>query len=229
MTAPKPRRRIALLGSLVLIACMALGMTFDGHAVAKKKKSPSVFTRSLTVNAAIPDVPASPGPSTPVRSTITVPKKFKGKVVDDVNVLGIRTTGNVDGAANDLRMKLTAPNGRTVGLVLPDNPSNGLLGTSVGPLTIDADSRTSICNQPNPVNCPDPSQTLFPPFAGTANQQGLGTHGTGGLPALAGVAMRGNWTFTIWDENDTGETSVFNAWGLQIKAKKPPKSQKPAK
>jgi hypothetical protein len=212
-------RRFMLLGVLALAICMALGMMLGGSAQAKKKKhkAATVFRQSLTPNAAIPDQPAS-GPSTPVRSTITVGKKFKGKVVGDVNVTGIQTTGSGTNAADDLAMKLTDPNGRTVYLL---GANNGIGDVSIGPLTIDADSPVAICDAGGATLCSDPAQTLRRPFAGTANQQSLGTAGTGGLPALDGVGMRGTWTFTIFDQGSIGQTSVLNGWGLQITAAKP--------
>lgn len=217
------RRRIAVIGILALALCTALAMTLGGSAEAKKKKkkTANVFSASVAVNAPIPDVPGPPGPSTPVRSTITVPKKFKGKVVGDLNLLGIQTTGSGAGAAPDLRFKLTAPNGRTVYVIGSNNPNQGLGDVSIGPLTIDADSRISVCDVANPANCEDPAQQLNRPFAGTANELGLGTQSTGGVVSMNGVPMRGTWTFTVFDQNDPGQTSVLNGWGLQITAAKP--------
>ena len=146
-----PYRRIAFIGILALALCTALAMTLGGSAEAKKKKkkTANVFSMSVAVNAAIPDVPTPLAPSTPLRSSITVPKKFKGKVVGDLNVLGIQTTGNAAGAARDLRFKLTAPNGRTVYVIGSNNSNQGLGDTSIGPLTIDADSRISVCDPRN--------------------------------------------------------------------------------
>jgi hypothetical protein len=217
------RRPVTVMGILALILCTAMGLMLGGSAEAKKKKpkTANVFSQSVAVNASIPDVPAPLAPSTPVRSTITVPKKFKGKVVGDLNLLGIQTTGSGAGAAADLRMKLTAPNGRTVYVIGSNQATNGLGDVSIGPLTIDADSRVSVCDVANPANCEDPSQQLNRPFAGTANQQGLGTQSTGGVTAMNGVPMRGTWTFTVFDQHDVGQTSVFNGWGLQITAAKP--------
>ena len=216
------RHRLAALGVLALALCTVLGMAFGGAAEAKKKgkkNKTSVFLQSIAPNVAVPDVLPGSVPSVPIRSTITVGKKFKGKTVGDVNVLGIQTTGNVAGAANDLRMKLSAPNGRTVFLIA--GGGNGIGDQSIGPLTIDADSPVSICDQANPANCADPAQTLNRPFAGTANQQGMGTQSTGGVPTLNGVGMRGTWTFTIFDASSAAQTSILNGWGLQITAAKP--------
>jgi hypothetical protein len=212
------RRRLTLLGVLALALCTAIGLTLGSSAEAKKKQKKAkqvVFTQSVAPNLAVPDDVAT-GPSIPVKSTITVAgKKFKNKVVGDLDVLGIQTTGTGASAAANLRMKLIAPNGRTVSLI---GNSNG--ATSIGPLTIDAESPVSICNSATPT-CSDPAQTLLRPFAGTANSQGLGGMGTGGVRALNGVAMSGTWTFEIYDVAQIGQNSVLNGWGLKITSAKP--------
>ena len=112
----RKRSRIVLAGLLALSLGVTPGMTVAGadaaKKTAKKKKTPTTFAKQLSVNAAIPD-DAAAGPSTPLTSTITVPKKFKGKVVGDVNVTGLQTTGSAAGAASDLNGALTSPGGRT--------------------------------------------------------------------------------------------------------------------
>jgi hypothetical protein len=212
------RRRAALFGVLALALCTALGFTFGGAAEAKKKQKKTktvVFRQSVSPNIAVPDDAAS-GPSTPVKSAITVSgKKFKGKVVGDLDVTGIQTTGTGAVAARNLRMKLIAPNGRTVSLI-----RQSIGQTSIGPLTIDAQSPVSICDSDTP-DCSDPSSTLVRPFAGTANSQGLGGSSTGGVRGMNGVQMSGTWTFEIFDVGNVGQTSVLNSWGLQITAAKP--------
>jgi hypothetical protein len=212
------RRRTAFFGVLALALCTALGLTFGGAAEAKKKQKKVknvVFRQSLSPNAAVPD-DAATGPSTPFKSTITVAgKKFKGKVVGDLDVTGLQTTGTGALAARNIRMKLIAPNGRTVSLI-----GKAIGTTSLGPLTIDAQSTVSICDSPTPT-CSDPSSTLLPPFAGTANSQGLGGSSTGGVRGMNGVQMNGTWTFEIFDQGNIGQTSVLNSWGLQITAAKP--------
>jgi subtilisin-like proprotein convertase family protein len=209
------RRRLATLSILALALVTAFGMTLGGSAEAKKKKAgPTVFQASVSPNAAVPDDNAS-GPSTPITSTITVGKKFKGKTVGDVNVTGIQTTGNGAGAANDLGFRLTAPNGTNVLLI-----NAGIGDVSIGPLTLDDDTPVSICNATTPP-CNYPPQTLNQPFAGTANLLFLGSGGTGPLSAFDGSPMRGTWTITVWDEANVGQTSVFNSWGLKITAARP--------
>jgi hypothetical protein len=208
---------MAAVGVLALALCTALALTFGSVADAKKKKKakgPTAFQSVLQPNAAIPDDVAS-GHSTPLDSTLTVGKKFKGKVVADVNVTSIQTTGSATQAAQDLVMRIVAPNGRSVRLW-----SGGFGDQSIGPLTLDDDTPVSICNDSTPP-CSWAVDTLNQPFAGTSNLQFLGSGGTGPLAQLNGVAMKGTWTFQIWDEGQIGKTSVLNSWGLQITAARP--------
>ena len=222
----RSHNRLALLGILTLVLCLAAGMTLGGSAQAKKKKkSANVFRAQVSPNAAVPEYPGT-GHATPVLSTITVGKKFKGKTVADVNVTGLTTTGSGSGAASDLFFKLIGPSGRTVQLIGSFFQGSGIGDQNIGPLTIDDDSPVSICDSSTPT-CRDPSQTLLQPFAGTANENGLGTQGTGGLKTFRGVGMRGAWTLEVFDTFAGGNnTSVLNSWGLQITAQKPPKTSK---
>lgn len=202
-------RGLGSVGALALVFTLAL---FAGSAEAKKKGA-STFEESVVVNAPIPD-DAAAGPSTPLTSEIKVPKRFKGKVVGDLNVTGIQTTGLGPTAAQDMTFKLTAPNGRTMQLV--DN----FAGVSIGPLTIDDDTRLAICTSA-PLNCSDPDQTLGRPFAGTASMLGMSNGGLGPLSSFNGIRMRGTWTLTVYDRFNAGQTSVLNGWGLKIRAAKP--------
>jgi subtilisin-like proprotein convertase family protein len=182
--------------------------------VAAPGKGAGTFSQTKLVNALVPDEVAA-GASTPLISTLVVPKKFKGLQVGDVNLTGFTTTGNITGAAADLRWRIIAPNGRTI--TIGEN-SNG--DVSIGPLTLDEDVKTGICDS-NTLTCSDPYQTLIRPFAGTANTQELGVGGSGNLTALDGVPMRGTWTFLVWDEVSVGEISTLNSWGLKLTAAKP--------
>jgi subtilisin-like proprotein convertase family protein len=208
---------LRIAGVVLLALCLGVGLA-AGDAAAKKKKhkAPKVFAASVAPNAAMPDHQNN-ALDIPVVSTITVGKKFKGKTVGDVNVTGIQTTGNMDGAADDINMSLSAPNGKTVVLF-----ATSLGGQSIGPLTLDDDVITSICDDTIP-SCADPDATLLRPFAGTANLLGLRGGDTGPLSNFNGVPMKGTWTFRAWDSRNTGETSTFNAWGVQITVERPVK------
>jgi hypothetical protein len=229
-TGARGRRGLGILGVLALALCLAAGLALGTSAQAKKKhkKQPRVFAAQISPNVGVPEYPGT-GHATPVLSTITVGKKFKGKTVGDVNLTGLRTTGSGPGAADDVFFKLTAPNGRTVQLIGSFFAGSGIGDQNIGPLTIDDDSPVSICDS-DTLSCRDPAQTLIRPFAGTANEQGLGSQGTGGLKTFRGVGMRGTWTLTAFDtDNAGGTTSVLNSWGLQISAQKPPKKKKSTK
>jgi hypothetical protein len=211
------RSRWAVLAITALALGAVVGMTLAASADAKKGKKPKVarsFQQSVSPNAAIPQAPPS-GPSTPVNSTITVGKKFKGRVVGDVNVTGIKTTGSGGDAAADLVMRLIAPNGQAVTLL----GSGFLEGADIGPLTFDDDVFVEICYSNPP--CAWAPQTLNAPYAGTASLLYNGAAGSGPLAQLNGSTMRGTWTFQVWDEDGPTTTSTLNSWGLQITARKP--------
>jgi subtilisin-like proprotein convertase family protein len=209
------RRRLRLFGVLLLALCVGVGLAAGDVAAKKKKKhKASVFSASVAPNVAIPDKPPGTALETPAVSTITVGKKFKGKTVGDVNVTGITTAGDSPNSAGDLNFSLSAPSGKTVLL-----DSNSLGGQSIGPLTLDDDTPRSVCDDTT-LTCSDPDATLLRPFIGTANLIGLRNGDLGPLNIFNGVAMRGTWTFRIWDTG-TGQTSTLNSWGLQITPEKP--------
>jgi subtilisin-like proprotein convertase family protein len=215
----RARGRLRLAGIVALALCLGIGFA-TGDATAKKKKkhkAPTVFAASVAPNIAIPDQPVSPGHDIIVSSTITVGKKFKGRTVGDVNVTGITTTGDNPTSAGDISFALAAPNGK---YVLLNGTSLG--GQSIGPLTFDDDTSTSICDSATPT-CPDPDATLIRPFAGTANLLGLSSGDLAPLSIMNGSPMRGTWTFNAWDNSNNNHVSGLNAWGLQITAERPVK------
>ncbi len=205
------RGRALLSGALVC----ALGFGFVATADAAKKKgkkAPSSVAITKQVNAPVPqDVTGAQ--SIPVRSTIEIGKQFKGRVVGDLDVTRITTTGDGANAADDLVFKLTGPNGRTVRLI------DGRGDVSLGPWTLDDETRTSICDFPTP-SCPDPDADLTNPFAGTSNL--LSTSGAAGGPlsVFDGLPMRGKWTLTVYDDSGT-TTNTLVSWGLRVTAAKP--------
>jgi hypothetical protein len=196
----------------MLAICIAVAMA-SGNALAKKKKSKAkVFNGSSAPNLVVPDSPAGNGQETFVTSAITVPKKFKGKTVGDLNITGIRTTGDTADSADGLDLMLVGPAGRSV---LFD--AGALNGQSIGPVTFDDDTPTSFCADPP---CSDPDATLMYPYAGTTNLVGVFSGDQGPLNVFNGSPMRGTWNLYAWD-NDDGGINVINTWGLQITAAKP--------
>jgi hypothetical protein len=205
------RGKLATLGVAALAFSVTAGLAAT-DAVAKKKAK--TFSEQLTVGAPIPD-DATTGPSVAVTSEIRVPRKYRGLKVGDLNLTGLQTTGNIVGAADDLKAKLTAPNGRTV--LLFDTFAGQT--ADIGPWTLDDDTFISVCFSATP--CSDPTEQLRAPYAGTSNllnndDNGHGP-GAGPLSVFDGVNMRGTWTLRIWDESGTGRTSNLIQWGLQIK------------
>ena len=209
MTARAPARRYV---AIVALALLLTGALFAPVATAAKKKSSNLFSQQVTTASAIPDRVGA-GPSTPLTATINVPKKFKGREVADVNVTGLQTTGSAGGAAPHLTAYLTAPGGRTLQLFFAVGDQ------SLGPWTLDDDTRTSICNSGGPL-CADPDQALYRPFAGTSNVLRNWTGNfpvNGALSIFNGVGMKGTWKLTVVD-GTAGLTSVLNQWGLRIQA-----------
>jgi len=192
------------------------GGVADAAKKKKKKKAGGTVSVTKSVNQAIPDqLGVAPFTWGKVTSTIDISgKKFKGKVVGDVNLM-VQTTGDVADAANDLVFRLTAPNGRTI------VPIAAIGDQSIGPFTMDDDTPVLICDSITPP-CPDPDRTLNQPFAGTAQPTGP-EFATGPIFAgLNGVPMRGSWTLKVFDE-DAGQTSTFNQWALTVTSAKPVK------
>jgi hypothetical protein len=211
--------RVAIAFAIVLAM---VAVPTAGAAAKKKGGGSKPFQASLAPNAAIPDSGGALVRSTPLRSAITVPKKYKGNVVGDVNVTGLQTTGSDLGAANDLLGYLIAPSGRTLQLFF------GIGDQSLGPWTMDDDTSTSICNAIPPAVCQNADQTLLGPFAGTANLDfnwGGNFPVNGTLSIFNGVKMKGPWTLLLTDaaEGAANGTSTLNRWGLKITPAKPVK------
>lgn len=207
------RTRLALAGILALALSVTAGLGTSAQA-KKKKVKPVTFSQTVAVNAGIPDAAVAAGPSTPVRSDITLGSKFKGKVISDLDLTNVQTTGSAANALNDLTFKLTAPNKRTVVLI------EGLGGQSLGPLTVNDDTKTGICDSATPT-CRDPDATLLQPFAGTANNIDQDDD-LRPMSSFNGVPMKGTWQLTVFDNNNT-LTSTLVQWGLKATGVTAPK------
>jgi hypothetical protein len=199
------KRKLPLAGAICVLALLA-GALLGGSAIAKKKKHTTHSRANVTqiVNALVPNRTVG-GPYGVLRSPITLGKKYKGKTIGDVNVT-FQTGGSSAGAASDLLVKLSAPNGNTVVLF------NGGLGQNVGPLTLDDETRAEICNDPTPP-CADPDDTLGPPYAGKAQPLESLSH-------LNGGTMKGTWILSVFDTDSTPASTVnaLGSWNLDVTA-----------
>lgn len=211
-------------GALALGLCLSVGMSMGAEAAKKGKKKGGNTAAPVTVTNAsarlIPDALAGSATTPATWGKLATPLNFGGKAlkgakVGDVRVT-VQTTGLTATAANDLLFRLTAPNGRTVGL------GGGYTGQSIGPLTLTANSPVGICTgsaAPPPPPCDDPDETLNPPYFGTA--------GDTGLSFFEGVAMRGTWTLSVYDI-DNLDTSTLNRVEVTV-APQPPAATTTAK
>jgi subtilisin-like proprotein convertase family protein len=184
---------------LILIGAMALGALAPGSAAAKKAKPLNI---TETVGAQVPN--ATPAARGELKSTIKAGKKFKGLKIRDVNVT-VQTTGSAPNAAQDLQVRLIAPNG--AGVVL----FSGLPGQNIGPLTIDDEARLVVGGITNNI-------FLGPPFVGSV-APGISLFGKP-LSLMDNGPVRGNWVLSIVD-NSSPTTSVLEGWTLNVKTGKP--------
>jgi hypothetical protein len=208
MNRPK---RLSAAAAIAVIALLA-GVGLGGVSQAKKhggggKKG--VAIKSKTVNAAIPDRATGPGVQQwgTLRSVIELPKKYKGLTVGDVNVT-LQTVGSAPDSAPQMVGRLTAPNGDTTTLFLD------LAGQNVGPLTLDDESRLTLCHEFT-LPCADPDAIINPPYVGKAAPDGW-------LGDLNGGKMRGDWTLSMFvtDGAPTGVTNTLVSWKLTVTAAK---------
>ena len=217
----KKRTRLALVGVLALAVSVVAGLSLSGSAAAKKKsKAGGTVDITMPVNQQVPDaVVTSPTTQTNgvLISTITVGgKKFKGTKVRDANVT-VQGNGNAatgSGAASDLTIRLTAPNGATTWLV-----GNQFFGQSFGPTTFDDESINTIGGGPPPA--PDPT-TLVSPYVGTAQPHCFSAQGGCTLSAMDGGPVTGVWTLRVIDNGTPPPTltTILNSWRLQVVAGK---------
>src|SRR6266511_1025489 len=205
------RSRLALVGVLALAVSVTVGLTVSGTAAAKKKKKAGgTVDITKAVNQQVPDATATTNGV--LVSTIDVGgKKFKGTKVRDVNVT-LQATGSAGDAADDLTVRLTAPNGATTWLF-----GNELVGQSFGPLTFDDESVNTIG-----FDTPSRDSTLLaPPYAGTVQPHCFSAQAGCTLSAMDNGPVSGTWTLRVVD-NDSAPalTSILNSWRLTAVAGK---------
>jgi hypothetical protein len=200
----KRRSRAALAGVLALAISLTAGLTLGGVADAakgKKKKGGNVANVTRT-NIPIGQATATSATTTPI--TLNVGKKFKGKVVGGSGPTMTVQLSGAAGALDEYILRLTAPNGRTVGLTSVGTSDS----TSVGPLTITPNSPFGICSVPP---CADPdARVTGPGFVGTV--------GDIGLAWFAGIKMRGTWTLKVIDFDPGNPPATMNLARLTVGA-----------
>jgi hypothetical protein len=192
--------------SVVALLCLGLTVGLAGTAAAKRK------TVDIT-NAApttIPDRAPGGGLAGVLRSTIEVPKRFRGLRIRDVNVT-LHVVGTGTNSVVGLRGQLTAPDGATTRLFANLGPGNLL-----GPVTFDDESQYLIFN--GTVGQAQPF-SLTVPWQGTA-RPGAFPNNNFPLSVMDDGPARRTWTLTIVDLVNGG-TNVLNSWRLEVRAGKP--------
>jgi hypothetical protein len=199
------------------VTCLGLlgGALFGGTAVAKKKKGGGTVTATAGAAVVPPAVIGPPDRFGVAAIPLTVGKKAKGKVV---SYEGVRVTYQLTAGSNlflnDIFMRLTAPNGRTVFVEKPQVPV-GI--TTVGPLTLTPNSSVQMCPALPITACADPDDTLAAPFAGTAQSSGL--------EYFRGLPAKGTWTLKVLMFDDQGPVTV-NSVKLEVPVVSKPKDDK---
>ncbi len=187
--------RLTLLGMLALVLTVTVGLVSGGVADAKKKSK-----RSFTITNTTPTVvPGAPGPGTAVAKIPigTLGKKVgKGKVVSLNGVTVTTALAGSAGFADSVAVQLIGPTGRTAGLVnpIPNNIGGGNNETSSGPMTETPNSAAGVCVPDTPAPpppCPDPDNTLGPPY--------IGTVGNEGLLNFSGSGVVGTWFLKVFN------------------------------
>jgi hypothetical protein len=235
------KSRLALLGMLALATSVTVGLVSGSIADAKKKGKGGGKGASVTIAAGPTAVPpsAAPGPAgceqPPAFPPCTVPGnqgiaavpmtvggKGKNKVVslDSVavsfSITGSPRTnagapGDTAASASNVRLSLTAPNGRTVGVFNPGFGDQN--ATTIGPVTATPNSPFDVCStsftgtngETTICSFNDPDDVIKPPtYAGTI--------GDVGLAFLGGVPAKGVWTAKFRNDGLTPATvSSFSA------------------
>ena len=234
------KSRIALVGVMALAIALASGSVAEAKKKGRKGGN-SVTVSSTGPTALPPSTPQPPGCNpngapTPCTGQVvsfktvplTVGRRARGTVVSSQSVSVTYTlSGDPRGPDNNvgpgpptftpagtssLDLRLTAPNGRTVGISVPFDPN----ATTVGPVTVTANSPFDFCGInfavpfPATTTCSsqDPDEIVGPPTW-------TGTVGNSDLAEFAGLPARGTWALRARNAS-TSTTGVVNSVSLQI-------------
>jgi hypothetical protein len=189
----------------LLATGLAVWLGLSGVAGAKPGKQkgkggPSRLDITKQVGLTIPDAIGSVDGV--LVNDINAGNKYRGKKIRDVNV-ALQTNGTGMGAANDLRFRLTAPNGATTNLF------SSLNGVSIGPLTLDDESPFELGGLVAPNGF-----TLAAPYNGVAMPNNP-------LNVMDNGGVKGKWTLTAVDQVTGGPLSSLLNWRLTVAAGKP--------
>jgi hypothetical protein len=192
-----------MIGCLVLLGALVIGGTAD--AKKKKKKKNATVTVTRTAPALIPARLVG-GQRTLTAIPLKIGKKAKGKIVEaagpKLTVAITGTTGEVNG--DDIDIRLTAPNGRTVGVFNPSDADDA----AFGPTTFTANSPVGVCNviiadPPPPPPCNDPENTLLAPYVGEV--------GDASLALFNGIGAKGTWTLKVLNSSTVAAATLVSA------------------
>jgi hypothetical protein len=200
---PSRLRTIALWASAIVTV---VALIVAPATLAKGGKVKAALAITKPVGAMVPEAAPDPGPYGLLTSTIDVGKRYRGRLIRDVNVT-VQTTGVTgNNPSNDLSAYVTAPNGATTALFFGLGGIDPGTAVSIGPLTLDDDTPIHLFSVFNPG---DPL-ALKPPFAGTAMPEQT-------LASLEGGPVRGTWALRVVDDASGGaETSRLDLWGLSV-------------
>jgi hypothetical protein len=221
--------------SLAVVIALALAVT-AADASARQKNQGSVNV-SKVANLAIPDKSGPPGSGIDgvASSTIRLGKRFRGRLVRDVDIT-LQTTGTGDKTLNtsagpvtgpfegvDIGAILRAPNGGHVTLFENGDLFPPIFSTmptvfgalpNLGPLTLDDEASIDLPGELVGLNTNDPT-VLEAPYDGRARPPYKP------LRLLDGGPARGAWTLTMRDGGETG-TSNLASWRLRLVTGTPP-------
>jgi hypothetical protein len=217
----KRKRSLAFLGVLALALTVTVGL-LGGVAEAQKKGKKKKGAKQVTVSKTAPTTVPAGNVATNQFGVATVPlnvgKKAKGKVVSSNSVTVTTSWSAPAGSLDEVFVaRLKAPNGRTVALASPPFDD---AATAAGPITETPNSAAFFCIPdpvaPPPPPCPDPDDTLGPPYAGTVGNLGLAFFG--------GVPARGTWTLQVIN-GDPANAVTLNSASVRIGLVPKPKSK----
>src|SRR4051812_39840088 len=116
----KRHRRLALFGVLALALSVTVGLVGSADAAKKKKKKGANGVVVQKTNVPITDrgLGAPQAAVTPVN--FVVPNSFGKKIVANTTIT-IQITGSGTDYLDNIEARLVAPNGRRVGIGLPDD------------------------------------------------------------------------------------------------------------